>query len=252
MDRTFFDQVILVTGGTGALGSKVSEAFLKLSPRALIITFRSENEMQELREKILERSNSVQNDNHDTVVEFMKVDITHEIEVKILISNILEKFGQIHVLTNIVGGYIGGKSVTETSEEEWDKMMSINLKSAFLISKHVLTSMKKKKFGKIVHVSSATGAKANGNDSAYATSKAGLIRLVESMAQEIRGLNININCVLPTIIDTESNRAAMPNSNYSTWIPPQDLAKVICFLSSEESKVINGVALPTPGTSIGS
>ncbi len=252
MDHTFFDQVILVTGGTGALGSKVSEAFLKLSPRALIITFRSETEMQELREKILERSNSVQNDNHGTVVEFMKVDITHEIEVKILISNILEKFGQIHVLTNIVGGYIGGKSVTETSEEEWDKMMSINLKSAFLISKHVLTSMKKKKFGKIVHVSSATGAKANGNDSAYAASKAGLIRLVESMAQEISGLNININCVLPTIIDTESNRAAMPNSNYSTWIPPQDLAKVICFLSSEESKVINGGALATPGTSIGS
>ncbi len=252
MDRNFFDQVILVTGGTGALGSKVSEAFLKLSPRALIITFRSETEMQELREKILERSNSVQNDNPDTVVKFMKVDITHEIEVKMLISNILEKFGQIHVLTNIVGGYIGGKSVTETSEEEWDKMMSINLKSAFLISKHVLTSMKKKKFGKIVHVSSATGAKANGNDSAYAASKAGLIRLVESMAQEIKGLNININCVLPTIIDTESNRAAMPNSNYSTWIPPQDLAKVICFLSSEESKVINGVALPTRGTSIGS
>ncbi|WP_458721671.1 SDR family oxidoreductase [Candidatus Nitrosocosmicus sp. R] len=252
MDRAFFDQVILVTGGTGALGSKVSEAFMKLSPRALIITFRSETEMQELREKILEKSNSVQNDNHDTVVEFMKVDITHENEVKILISNILEKFGQIHVLTNIVGGYIGGKSVTETSEEEWDKMMSINLKSAFLISKHVLTTMKKKEFGKIVHVSSATGAKANGNDSAYAASKAGLIRLVESMAQEIRGLNININCVLPTIIDTESNRASMPNSNYSTWIPPQDLAKVICFLSSEESKVINGVALPTPGTSKGS
>ena len=179
----------------------------------------------------------------------MKVDITHEDEVKTLISNILEKFGQIHVLANVVGGYIGGKSVSETSEEEWDKMMSINLKSAFLISKHVLTSMKKKKFGKIVHVSSATGAKANGNDSAYAASKAGLIRLVESMAEEIRGLNININCVLPTIIDTESNRQAMPTSNFSTWIPPEELAKVICFLSSEDSKVINGVALPTRGTS---
>ena len=146
-------------------------------------------------------------------------------------------------------GIIGGKSVIETSEEEWDKMMSINLKSAFLISKHVLTSMKMKKYGKIVHVSSATGAKANGNDSAYAASKAGLIRLVESMAEEIRGLNININCVLPTIIDTESNRKAMPTSNFSTWIPAEELAKVICFLCSEDSKIINGVALPTRGTS---
>ena len=78
----------------------------------------------------------------------MKVDITHENEVKILISNILEKFGQIHVLANIVGGYIGGKSVTETSEEEWDKMMSINLKSAFLISKHVLTYYEKERVWK--------------------------------------------------------------------------------------------------------
>jgi len=249
MDSNFYDQVILITGGTGALGSKVSESFLNFSPRAIIITFRSETEMQKLKVKIFERRNKEQKENHQTIIEFIKVNITNEDEVKTLISNILEKFGQVHVLANVVGGYIGGKSVCETSEEEWDKMMSINLKSAFLISKHVLTSMKKKKYGKIVHISSATGAKANGYDSAYAASKAGLIRLVESMAEEIRGLNININCVLPTIIDTESNRQAMPSSNFSTWIPPEKLAKVICFLSSEDSKVINGVALPTRGTS---
>ena len=248
MDRDFYGQVILITGGTGALGSKVSESFLNFSPRAIVITFRSETEMQELKGK-LDRSNKEQKKNHHTLIEFVKVDITHEDEVKTLISNILEKFGQIHVLANVVGGYIGGKNVGETSEEEWDKMILINLKSAFLISKHVLTSMKKKKFGKIVHISSATGAKASGNDSAYAASKAGLIRLVESLAEEISGLNININCVLPTIIDTESNRQAMPTSNFSTWIPPEELAKVICFLSSEDSKVINGVALPTRGTS---
>ncbi len=248
MDRDFYGQVILITGGTGALGSKVSESFLNFSPRAIVITFRSETEMQELKGK-LDRSNKEQKKNHHTLIEFVKVDITHEDEVKTLISNILEKFGQIHVLANVVGGYIGGKNVGETSEEEWDKMILINLKSAFLISKHVLTSMKKKKFGKIVHISSATGAKASGNDSAYAASKAGLIRLVESLAEEISGLNININCVLPTIIDTESNRQAMPTSNFSKWIPPEELAKVICFLSSEDSKVVNGVALPTRGTS---
>ena len=252
MDRDFYDQVILVTGGTGALGSKVSELFLKFSPRAIIITYRSETEMQELKTKILDGSSKKQKENHHTQVEFVKADITHEDEVKTLISGILEKFGQVHVLANVVGGYIGGKSVSETSEEEWDKMMLINLKSAFLISKHVMNSMKTKKFGKIVHISSATGAKASGNDSAYAASKAGLIRLVESMAEETNGLNITINCILPTIIDTESNRKAMPKSNFSTWIAPADLAKVICFLASEDSKIINGVALPTRGNSYGS
>ena len=68
------------------------------------------------------------------------------------------------------------------------------------------------------------------------------------MAEEVKGLRININCVLPTIIDTETNRAAMPTSNFSKWIPAEELAKVICFLCSEDSKIINGVALPTRGT----
>ena len=250
MDHDFNNQVILITGGTGALGSKVSESFLNFSPRAIIITFRSENEMQQLKAKILDkRENIEQKENRHTLIEFMKVDITREDEVKTLISNILEKFGQVHVLANVVGGYFGGKSVSEISEVEWDKMMSINLKTAFLVSKHVLSSMKIRQFGKIVHVSSATGAKANGNDSAYAASKAGLIRMVESMAEEVRGLKININCVLPTIIDTETNRAAMPTSNFSNWIPAEELAKVICFLCSEDSKIISGVALPTRGTS---
>lgn len=249
MDRDFNNQVILITGGTGALGSKVSESFLNFSPKAIIITFRSENEMQQLKAKIMDRQNVEQKENCHTLIEFMKVDITHEDEVKALVSNILEKFGQIHVLANVVGGYFGGKSVSEVSEDEWDKMMSINLKSAFLVSKHVLSSMKIKQYGKIVHVSSTTGSKANGNDSAYASSKAGLIRLVESMAEEVSGLRININCVLPTILDTETNRAAMPTSNFSSWIPVEELAKVICFLCSEDSKIINGVALPTRGTS---
>jgi len=248
MDHDFNNQVILITGGTGALGSKVSESFLNFSPKAVIITFRSENEMQQLRAKILDRENRERKENRQTFIEFMKVDITREDEIKTLISNILEKYGQIHVLANVVGGYSGGKSVIEVSEDEWDKMMSINLKSAFLVSKHVLSSMKIKQYGKIVHVSSITGSKANGNDSAYASSKAGLIRLVESMAEEVKGLRININCVLPTIIDTEINRAAMPTSNFSKWIPAEELAKVICFLCSEDSKIINGVALPTRGT----
>ena len=115
MDHDFNNQVILITGGTGALGSKVSESFLNFSPKAVIITFRSENEMQQLRAKILDRENRERKENSQTLIEFMKVDITREDEIKTLISNILEKYGQIHVLANVVGGYSGGKSVIEVS-----------------------------------------------------------------------------------------------------------------------------------------
>jgi NAD(P)-dependent dehydrogenase (short-subunit alcohol dehydrogenase family) len=109
--------------------------------------------------------------------------------------------------------------------------------------------MKVNHYGKIVHISSRTGIKAEGNDSAYAASKAGLIRFVESISQEVKESNININCVLPTIIDTKANRLAMTDADYSKWINPEDLSNVIMFLCSDYSKIINGSAIPTFGLS---
>ena len=135
----------------------------------------------------------------------------------------------------------------ELDEIEWDKMININLKSAFLISKYIIPIMVSHQYGKIVHISSRTGVKGEGNDSAYAASKAGLIRFVESVSQEVKKLNININCILPTIIDTQSNRRAMPNADYSKWIKSEDLSNVILFLCSDDSKIINGSAIPTYG-----
>jgi NAD(P)-dependent dehydrogenase (short-subunit alcohol dehydrogenase family) len=107
--------------------------------------------------------------------------------------------------------------------------------------------MKKNQFGKIVHVSSASGKKASGRDSAYAASKAGLIRLVDSIKEEAKEFKININCILPTIIDTHANRLSMPSADYSGWVKPLDLARLIVFLCSENSKVINGEAIKTSG-----
>ena len=249
MEYDFKDQTILITGGTGALGSKVTELFAKYSPKAIIVTYRSERERVET-----EKTLKTQTDVHDignsrTRIEFVQADLLNEDDVQGLVNKIIDKLDQIHVLVNLVGGYFGGKSVDEITLQEWDKMMDMNLKSAFLISKHVLKSMKKNHFGKIVHVSSASGDKANGKDSAYATSKAGLIRLVDSIKEEAKGFKININCILPTIIDTGANRLAMPSADFSSWINPKDLARLIIYLCSEDSKVINGEAIKTSGYS---
>jgi short-subunit dehydrogenase len=105
-------------------------------------------------------------------------------------------------------------------------MMTMNLKSAFLISKHVVSQMISSKYGKIIHVSSRTGLRSEGYDSAYAASKSGLIRLVESLSEETKLSNINVNCIMPSIIDTEGNRKAMPNADFNKWLKPEDLAKV--------------------------
>jgi NAD(P)-dependent dehydrogenase (short-subunit alcohol dehydrogenase family) len=246
MKHDFSGKTIMVTGGTGALGKALTAAFKKSQPKSIVITYRSEKERQESETELSNLHD--QSFGSPIGIEYVKTDITIEEEVQKLISKIMDKHGQIHILANVVGGYLGGKSITDISESEWDKMFNVNLKSAFLISKHVLPVMVSNQYGKIVHVSSVAGIRSIGYDSAYAASKAGLIRLVESASQEAKKSNVNINCILPTIIDTKANREAMPNADFSRWIDPTDLANVILFLCSDDSKIINGSSIPTYGS----
>jgi NAD(P)-dependent dehydrogenase (short-subunit alcohol dehydrogenase family) len=245
MKYDFSNKVIIITGGTGALGRILIKLFLNCHPKTIVATYRSEKEMQELKADL--SNSSRQSSEISTSLEFIKTDVTKDDEIRELISNIFEKYGQIHALVNVVGGYIGGKNITELDESDWDKMIGINLKTAFLISRHVIPKMITSQYGKIVHISSRTGIRAEGNDSAYAASKSGLIRFVESVSQEVKKYNININCILPTIIDTEANRRAMPNADFTKWINPEDLSNVILFLCSDDSRIINGSAIPAYG-----
>jgi NAD(P)-dependent dehydrogenase (short-subunit alcohol dehydrogenase family) len=229
----FSNKVVLITGGTGALGRAVVEAFTS-SNAISIATYISDKEAENAKTKI-------------GTLDLVKADITKEDQVRKLVSYVVEKHSRIDVLVNVVGGYIGGKKVTELEESEWDKMMNLNLKSAFLISKHVLPVMVPAKHGKMIHISSRTGLKSSGYDSAYAASKSGLIRLVESMSEEVKEYGINVNCILPSIIDTDANRKAMPNSDFSKWVKIGGLASLVLFLCSEEANVINGAAIPAYG-----
>ena len=217
----FSNKVVLITGGTGALGKNLTQRFIS-SGATTIVTY--------LNDEKIKGQNTIN-------AELIKADVTREEQVIKLISTIVERFGHIDILVNSVGGYLGGKSVTELGEHEWDLMMNLNLKSAFLISKHVIPVMKTSGLGgKIVHISSKTGLKSEGHDSAYAASKSGLIRLVESIAQ-------------PSVIDTEANRRAMPKADFSRWVKTDDLTNVVFFLCSQEAKVITGAAIPTYGLS---
>lgn len=245
MEYDFSNKVIVIIGGTGALGRVLTKSFLNYHSKTIFITYRSEKEMQELKTELdilLEQPLKT-----STTIEYIKVDVTNDKETKRLISNIVKRHGQIHILVSVVGAYIGGKNVTQLDESEWDKMININLKSAFLISKHVIPAMVSNNYGKLVYISSRTGLRSDGYDSAYAASKSGLIRFVESASQEVKKSNININCVLPTILDTEPNRKEMPNADFSKWVKLDDLSKVILFLCSDDSKIINGASISAYG-----
>jgi NAD(P)-dependent dehydrogenase (short-subunit alcohol dehydrogenase family) len=232
----FSGKIVLIPGGTGALGSAIVQEFINCN--ATVITTYLNDKNVNLKPKT------------DKTIEMIKINVTNEVEVSAAIANLRQKYGRIDIMANVVGGYLGGKSVTEISGNEWNGMMNLNLMSAFLLTKYVIPAIKASKHGgKIVHISSMTGLNANGLDSAYAASKAGLIRLVESVSQEVKNDEINVNCILPSIIDTEANRKAMPNEDFSKWVKPHDLANIILFLCSEYSKAITGTAIPTRGFS---
>jgi len=232
----FSNKIVLITGGTGALGTSITKAFLE-SNATVISSYRND------REKI----GQTQTDNSKPTVQLVKANVTNEEEVKRLVLEILDKYGHIDILVNVVGAYLGGKTVVELEEKEWDMMMNVNLKSAFLLSKHVARQMISSKSGKIIHISSRIGLHSEGYDSAYSASKSGLIRLVESLAEETKESNINVNCIMPSIIDTQANRKTIPNADFNKWVKPDDLANVILFLCSEEAKTITGAAIPTFG-----
>jgi NAD(P)-dependent dehydrogenase (short-subunit alcohol dehydrogenase family) len=234
MKYDFTNKIVLVTGGTGALGRAITAAFIA-SDAKVVSSYVIDREIEQLKKE------------SKAVVELIKTDVTKEEEIEKLVLSVISKYGRIDVLVNVVGGYLGGKSVSELDEKEWDLMMTMNLKSAFLISKHVIPQMVSSKYGKIMHVSSRTGLKSSGYDSAYAASKSGLIRLVESLSEEVKDSNINVNCIMPSTIDTEANRRAMPTADHSKWVKPQDLANVVLFLCSDEANVITGAAIPTYG-----
>ncbi len=232
----FSGKIVLVTGSSGGLGTEVAQAFLKAGA-SIVLTYHSSDSLQSLQKICGTAKNTF----------LLRGDFTKEDDVKILVSEAVKRFGRIDVLANVIGGYIAGKPVTEIDENDWNHMMDINLKTAFLLSKHVVAQMTKQSGGKVIHVAARSGLKGAGHDAAYVASKSGVIRLVESLSEEFKSKGINVNCNMPSIIDTGENRKAMPNADHAKWVTPTDISKVILFLASDDARPINGAAIPVYG-----
>lgn len=235
-NHDFSGKVVLVTGSSGGLGTGVAQAFLK-SGASVVLTYYSSDSLASLQTICGMAKNTF----------LLRGDFTKEDDVKTLVSEVVKRFGRIDVLANVIGGYSAGKPVTEIDEKDWDHMMDINLKTAFLLSKHVVAQMVKQSGGKVIHVASRSGLRGAGSDAAYVASKSGVIRLVESLSEEVKSKGINVNCIMPSIIDTKENRKAMPNADHAKWVTPANIAKVILFLASDDAGPINGAAIPVYG-----
>jgi NAD(P)-dependent dehydrogenase (short-subunit alcohol dehydrogenase family) len=233
------DKVAIVTGATGSLGSVVVKALLDQGVN-VVTTYRSEEKQNGLDDFVGEVGSKFTS---------VQVDVTSESSVQALFQKVIDKYGRVDILLNLVGAYSGGSEIANTKESDWDYMMDVNLKSAFLCSKTALPYMTGQNYGKIVNVSARTAVEKRfrSRSGAYAVSKAGIIVLTETIAEEVKKYDINVNCIMPSTIDTPNNRRSFPDGDFSKWVKPEQIAKVILFLVSDDSKIISGASVPVYG-----
>lgn len=225
---------VLITGGTGFLGSAVTKAFVAQGDN-VSVTYLFDNEVERFKQHNPELNNEIT---------FLFANVTKTDDVQKTIQKFLTDFKHLDVLVNIVGGFVGGIPTTDLEEDRWDFMMDLNLKSVFLCCKTVIPHMTERGYGKIVNVSARAGLKGEAGLSAYCVSKGGVRTLTESLAAEVMDSGINVNCIMPSIMDTPMNREAMPDEEHNRWVKTDDVAKVIYFLTTDDATIINGAAIP--------
>lgn len=230
----FSDQVALVAGGTGALGRAVSLAFLEEGATA-VVTYRRQEEFDGLGKAAGADASRIQGHS---------VDVTNEAAVQELVARVLAKHGRLDMMINAVGGYAAGRKLWETEASVFQQMLSLNLLSGLTLCRAVVPAMLKQGRGAIVNVASRAAFDHAAAAAAYAASKAAAVAMIDSLAADLKGTSVRANSILPSIIDTEANRNAMPGADYSKWPKPQEIARVILFLCSDDGRLIHGASIP--------
>ncbi|MCS6627223.1 SDR family NAD(P)-dependent oxidoreductase [Roseibacterium beibuensis] len=181
----------------------------------------------------------------DDVLELGGVDLTDGGAADRAMAAVAERFGGIDALLNIAGGFVW--QTTEDAEPAWDRMYALNVTTALNATRAALPHLKRSVEGRVVNVGANGALKSSAGMGAYAASKSGVHRLTESLAEELKSSSVTVNAVLPSILDTEQNRADMPDADPAKWVQPADLARVMLFLASPDSRAITGALIPVTG-----
>lgn len=232
----FENQVIVITGSNGNLGRAVAAAFAQTGGRRVLVG---------LNQAELEQTFGPSDEGQLLVA----ADLTQKSAGQAVVAQALTQFGRIDVLCNLAGGFRMGSAVHETPDTDWEFLFALNLHSVLHMVQAVVPGMLAQGTGKIVNVGAFVAARGVATMGAYTASKSALARVTEAMSGELREQGINVNCVLPTIIDTPENRSAMPDADPARWVAPTDLAAAIVFLASPQARAIHGASLPVTGLS---
>jgi NAD(P)-dependent dehydrogenase (short-subunit alcohol dehydrogenase family) len=221
------DRVIAITGGHGVLGRAVVEAALADGLKVAIIDHAPGQSAPE------------------GVLELGGVDLTDPAAAQTAIDRVAAHFGRLDALFNIAGGFVW--QTTDDADPAWASMFALNVATALNASRAALPHLKASAEGRIVNVGANAALKSAAGMGAYAASKAGVHRLTESLAEELKDTSVTVNAVLPSILDTARNRQDMPDADPAKWVAPADLARVMLFLASPGSRAITGALIPVTG-----
>jgi NAD(P)-dependent dehydrogenase (short-subunit alcohol dehydrogenase family) len=226
-------KVALITGANGGLGRFVTEAFLAAGA------------------KVVGVSRSIQaGDFPHPEFTALPAELSDGETARKVAGGIMARFGRIDVLAHAMGGFAGGKSVTETDDATLDKMLDLNYRSAFFVARAVLPHMRRQGGGRILAVASRQAVEPGAMVGAYSASKAALAALIRTIALENKDRNISANAVLPGTMDTPANRAADPNADPSQWVQPAQVAALLVHLASDAGAQVTGAAIPVYGRQV--
>jgi NAD(P)-dependent dehydrogenase (short-subunit alcohol dehydrogenase family) len=226
--------VVVVTGAFGALGSAVSRAFAQVGAKLALLDV--SHPSAELQAEFGGAGNML----------LAGADLADLEAARKAMAAIAMRYGGIDVLVNIAGGFRWEK-VVDGDVETWDSLYAMNLRSAVVSCKCALPAMLERGGGRIVNIGAGAAARAGLGMGAYAASKAGVQRLTEALAEELKDRNVTVNAILPGIIDTPRNRLDMPKADFTRWVSPEAIAKVILFLASDDAAAVTGAAIPVFG-----
>ncbi len=230
-------RVAVITGGTGSLGRALIPRLLARDYK-IAVSYLVPEEAHDLEKSLGLKESQLM---------LRRVDATSADAMAGFMDEVVAAMGGMNVLTALVGGWAGGRDVEETDDTRFDRMIDLNLRSAFVTLRAAIPHLRKAPWGRIVLIGSTAAIEAPAGQAAYNVAKAGVIALAKSAAQELADSGVTANAVLPAVIDTPATRAAMPFAEFVDWPTPEQIAAVIEFLALEESRVINGAAIPVAG-----
>jgi NAD(P)-dependent dehydrogenase (short-subunit alcohol dehydrogenase family) len=230
-------KVIVITGGTGRLGTALA---LRLKNHGVKIaaTYLIPGEAEEFEKAV--------NLEPDQLL-LRRVDATDPSQLDEFMNETVETFGQFGALASLVGGWAAGQDIDEASDLRFDRMLDLNLRSAFYTLRAAIPHLKKNGSGRVVFIGSRAVLDTPAGQAAFNVAKAGVVALASSAANELRDHNITVNTVLPAIIDTPASRSMIPFADYMDWPEPDEVAAVLEFLTSEEAGVVSGASVPAYG-----